>query len=107
MLSPLDSPSGATNSPLMKDITLSSSSSRTLRHAVAATLLFAIGCTIVPLCEAVKPVAPSPNPSKKVTTTAEPSNPLLKASTLPYQLPPFDKIKDEHFQPALEQGIAE
>ncbi len=35
------------------------------------------------------------------------TNPLLTESTLPYQLPPFDKIKDEHFQPALEQGIAE
>ena len=35
------------------------------------------------------------------------SNPLLTESTLPYQLPPFDKIKDEHFQPALEQGMAE
>ena len=35
------------------------------------------------------------------------ANPLLTESTLPYKLPPFDKIKDEHFQPALEQGIAE
>lgn len=35
------------------------------------------------------------------------NNPLLTESTLPYQLPPFDKIKDEHFQPALEQGIME
>jgi Zn-dependent oligopeptidases len=35
------------------------------------------------------------------------SNPLLTESTLPFNLPPFDKIKDEHFQPALEQGIAE
>lgn len=35
------------------------------------------------------------------------SNPLLTESKLPFQLPPFDKIKDEHFQPALEQGMAE
>ncbi len=35
------------------------------------------------------------------------SNPLLTESTLPYKLPPFDKIKDEHFQPALEQGMTD
>ncbi len=34
-------------------------------------------------------------------------NPLLKQSTLPYQFPPFDKLKNEHFQPAIEQGMAE
>jgi peptidyl-dipeptidase Dcp len=42
-----------------------------------------------------------------VTTKSAAANPLLTESTLPYQLPPFDKIKDEHFQPALEQGIVE
>jgi len=35
------------------------------------------------------------------------SNPLLTKSTLPYQAPPFDKIKDSDFQPALEQGMKE
>ncbi|MGZ5023167.1 MAG: M3 family metallopeptidase, partial [Chthoniobacterales bacterium] len=30
-----------------------------------------------------------------------------KESTLPYQFPPFDKIKDADFQPAIEQGMAE
>ena len=84
----------------------SSSSSWILSGACVATLLFAIGCIIVPLCGAAKPASPSPSPSKKVTTAAT-SNPLLTESTLPYQMPPFDKIKDEHFQPALEQGIAE
>ncbi|MDQ6654309.1 MAG: dipeptidyl carboxypeptidase II, partial [Verrucomicrobiota bacterium] len=38
---------------------------------------------------------------------ADDVNPLLTESTLPYQLPPFDKIKNEDFQPALEQGMAE
>src|SRR5437773_4550246 len=32
-------------------------------------------------------------------------NPLLKESTLPYHLPPFDQIKDEHFVPAMEAGM--
>src|SRR5438309_1895742 len=34
-------------------------------------------------------------------------NPLLKESTLPYHLPPFDKIKDAHFIPAIEAGMKE
>src|SRR5438046_1270387 len=31
--------------------------------------------------------------------------PLLKESTLPYHLPPFDQIKDQHFVPAMEAGL--
>jgi peptidyl-dipeptidase Dcp len=34
-------------------------------------------------------------------------NPLLTESALPYHLPPFDKIKDEHFVPAIEAGMRE
>src|SRR5438093_7775977 len=32
-------------------------------------------------------------------------NPLLSESSLPYHIPPFDKIKDEHFVPAIEAGM--
>ena len=34
-------------------------------------------------------------------------NPLLKESTLDFHYPPFDKIRDEHFAPAFERGMAE
>ncbi len=34
-------------------------------------------------------------------------NPLLTESALPFHLPPFDKIKDEHFTPAFEKGMAD
>ncbi len=34
-------------------------------------------------------------------------NPLLTESSLPYHVPPFDKIKDEHFAPATEAGMRE
>lgn len=34
-------------------------------------------------------------------------NPLLKESTLPYHYPHFDRIKEEHFTPAMEAGMAE
>ncbi|SDS77455.1 peptidyl-dipeptidase Dcp [Mucilaginibacter mallensis] len=33
------------------------------------------------------------------------SNPLLTASTLPFQAPPFDKIKDSDYEPAFEEGM--
>jgi peptidyl-dipeptidase Dcp len=33
------------------------------------------------------------------------SNPFARESTLPYQAPPFDKIKDSDYQPALEEGM--
>jgi peptidyl-dipeptidase Dcp len=36
-----------------------------------------------------------------------PSNPFYAPSTLPFQAPPFDKIKDEDYQPAIEAGMAE
>src|SRR6266404_14362 len=34
-------------------------------------------------------------------------NSLTAESVLPYQYPPFDKIKDEHFVPAIEAGMRE
>jgi len=90
----------------MQNLVRSSVPSSILPGICVATLLFASGWITVPLSQAEKPAVPSPNPSPKVTTSAT-SNPLLAESTLPYRMPPFDKIKDEHFQPALEQGIAE
>src|SRR5438034_6278397 len=32
-------------------------------------------------------------------------NPLLVPSTLPFQAPPFDKITDADYRPALEEGM--
>src|SRR5215203_1213185 len=49
-------------------------------------------------------LAADPTPADK---SKDSGNPLLNESTLPYQLPPFDKIRNEHFQPAIEQGMAE
>src|ERR1700722_4291581 len=36
-----------------------------------------------------------------------PSNPFYAPSTLPFHAPPFDKIKDEDYQPAIEAGMAQ
>jgi peptidyl-dipeptidase Dcp len=35
------------------------------------------------------------------------ANPFAQESTLPYHLPPFDRIKDADFRPAFEAGMAE
>src|SRR5260370_8272026 len=37
----------------------------------------------------------------------DPSNPFYAPSTLPFHPPPFDKIKDEDYQPAIEAGMAD
>ena len=41
--------------------------------------------------------------SKK--TTIKMTNPLLQKSTLQYQAPPFNLIKDEHFKPAFDYAL--
>ncbi len=41
------------------------------------------------------------------TAAFGPDNPFYAASTLPYQAPPFDKIKDSDYQPAFDAGMAE
>ena len=46
-------------------------------------------------------------PMQSENESAEPENPLLVDSGLPYGAPAFDKIKNEHFAPALEHGMAE
>ncbi len=38
-------------------------------------------------------------------TAAARTNPFFTASTLPFQAPPFDKIQDGDFKPALEEGM--
>src|SRR4029077_15048567 len=36
-----------------------------------------------------------------------PGNPFYAPSALPFQAPPFDRIKDGDYQPAIEAGMAE
>ena len=40
-------------------------------------------------------------------TEAEAPNPFLSEYTTPFQVPPFDQIKNEHYMPAFEAGMAE
>src|ERR1035441_2701479 len=47
------------------------------------------------------------NPALAATAEFGPSNPFYAPSTLPFHAPPFDKIKDEDYQPAIETGMAQ
>jgi peptidyl-dipeptidase Dcp len=54
------------------------------------------------------PASTAPAPASAGTAAAAPAaheNPLLTASTLPFQAPAFDKITDADFQPAIEEGM--
>jgi peptidyl-dipeptidase Dcp len=47
------------------------------------------------------------NAAAAETASSEQANPLLTRSTLPFQYPRFDQLKDSHYAPAFEQGMAE
>jgi peptidyl-dipeptidase Dcp len=53
-------------------------------------------------CAHAAGVAPAPAPESAVIPA---DNPFLQASPLPYQAPPFDRIDDADFEPALEEGM--
>jgi len=42
---------------------------------------------------------------RAVTPGWDESNPFAKPSPLPFEAPPFDKIKDSDYQPAIEEGM--
>lgn len=44
-------------------------------------------------------------PATESTTAAPAENALMTASTLPFQAPPFDRLKDADYQPAIEEGM--
>jgi len=58
-------------------------------------------------CAPTAPKGETQEPAAAATTTAAAAaeNPFFAASTLPYQAPPFDRIKDSDFQPAIEEGM--
>lgn len=42
---------------------------------------------------------------QEANSNAESNNPFLQAYDTPFEVPPFDKIKDEHYKPAILEGI--
>lgn len=76
---------------------------RHLAH-LAATALLAAASTASAAPD-VKP-APSPAPASTPAPAAATPNPLLGEWKTPFGLPPFAEIKEEHFLPALKEGMA-
>jgi len=62
------------------------------------SVLFAVALAL--LSSSSRPVAVA-GPQAAVAT----ANPFFTASTLPFQAPPFDRIKDADYQPAIEEGM--
>ena len=76
------------------------------------TPLILIACLTACSSADTPPPATASGTTPDVTATPDTAadtavNPLLEASTLPFQAPPFDRITDQHFQPAIEQGMAQ
>lgn len=65
--------------------------SKKLFHVITLSIITLASCTNTPK-------------EPEQTTGA---NPFLSEYTTPFQVPPFDQIKNEHYMPAFEAGIAE
>ena len=78
-----------------------------LRTIVIAMSISLAACSQAPNNSSA-PAASTSAPAVSSTTAAAQAmanNPFFAASTLPYQAPPFDKIKDADYQPAIEEGM--
>src|SRR5713226_6357175 len=60
---------------------------------------------LIPFCAIAVSVAYAP--ATAADARFGPANSFYAPSTLPFHAPPFDKIKDEDYQPAIEAGMAE
>ena len=71
--------------------------SRVFNVCLKGATLAALFCaTVFPLHPMHAAKEPAPAADKKTS-----DNPLMTESTLPYQMPPFDKIKNEHLLAGL------
>jgi len=56
-------------------------------------------------CSSLQQKAEAPKPKSETASAPARENPFAKESTLPFEAPDFTQIKDEDFQPALEEGM--
>jgi peptidyl-dipeptidase Dcp len=86
---------------------------RTLTALCAALTILPATLCVTPSVAPQRPsdsrASATPQKSSAAASTTVPmfddSNPFARPSTLPFQAPLFDKIKDSDFQPALEEGM--
>lgn len=76
---------------------------------MAPTLLLAGGMTVLlSACSEGDDIqSPAQSESQEAVATLPDvdTNPLLRLSDLPYGMPPFDRIRDEHYKPAHERSM--
>lgn len=76
-----------------------------------STVLVTAICMALTACSGADKAAQPASPKEAAVPAAAPAvaplsaNPFAVASTLPFEAPPFDKIKDSDYQPAIEEGI--
>ncbi len=76
-----------------------------IRSALAVALLVALAACSSPSTDSAPSQAAAPAAPAAAPVEAAPVNALLSASSLPMQAPPFDKISDADYQPAIEEGM--
>lgn len=74
---------------------------------LAAALAVVVSMSLAACGQDPAPDAADAPAADPVAADMPATNPLLSPSTLPYQYPPFDKIRNEHYAPAFDQGMAE
>ena len=67
-----------------------------------ATLLLAGGVTLGAVAAPARAQQPAPDTG---AIAIQPDNPFLHESPLPLHAPPFDRISNADFRPALEEGM--
>jgi peptidyl-dipeptidase Dcp len=73
----------------------------------AATLLAGCGRQSAPDAPPATTQPAAGEVTRAVQEPAAEANPFFAASTLPFEMPPFDLIRDEHYLPAFEKGMVE
>jgi len=71
-----------------------------MKHITSVLLLSSLGLNVA--CTSLKTTNMNSNVKSDATMA---SNPFMKKSSLQYEAPEFDKIKDEHFKPAFDYGL--
>ncbi|MGH9419209.1 MAG: M3 family metallopeptidase, partial [Thermoanaerobaculia bacterium] len=72
-----------------------------------STLIAAIALGVAGCATATQQGTTTVPSSTPPATTLSPSNPFYAASTLQYQAPPFDRIRDSDYEPAMEAGMTQ
>lgn len=78
-----------------------------MNRPLACALALAISATALVGCDKDKSPAPTDSDKAAMSADAAQDNPLFAESPLELKFPQFDKIKDSHFAPAFDRGMAE